>query len=462
MTAPQPNVVVVLTDQQRWDVRGVTPELERIARDGTRVEVAITPQPVCGPARASLQTGCYATVHGVFRNGLPLPSDLPTLAGSLAAAGYVTGHLGKWQLAGEDGEAGPVPPELRGGYQKWLSSDQLEATSDAYRTIVYDEDGQPVRLVGYRSDALFDAAVRFVADHHDRPFLLFISLLEPHHQSETDSYPAPDGYAECYQGSWLPPDLAALADPNDPAGSPHRHLAGYLGQLKRVDEGVARLRDALRSLELTDRTVLAWTSDHGSHFRTRNDEYMRSAHDASVRVPLVLTGPGFTGGGVVRQPVSTVDLMPTLLDAAGLPVPATVQGRSFLPLVGCGSDPDRPAEVFIQISESQVGRAVRTARWKYAVTAHDVHPWHDAGADRYAESELYDLDVDPYELDNLIRLESHREVADELRAALLRWMERVGEKPPLITDAPPRDPGLRRVDARARELPLAGVRFGHQ
>ena len=462
MTASQPNVVVVLTDQQRWDVCGVTPELERIAREGTRVEVAISPQPVCGPARAGLQTGCYATVHGVFRNGLPLPSDLPTLAGSFAAAGYATGYLGKWQLGGEDGEAGPVPPELRGGYRSWLASDQLEATSDAYRTIVYDEDGQPVRLVGYRSDALFDAAVRFVADHHDRPFLLFVSLLEPHHQSETDSYPAPDGYAQCYQGSWLPPDLAALADPNDPAGSPHRHLAGYLGQLKRVDEGVARLRDALRSLELTDRTVLAWTSDHGSHFRTRNDEYMRSAHDASVRVPLVLTGPGFSGGGVVRQPVSTVDLMPTLLEAAGVPVPATVQGRSFLPLVGGGTDPGRPAEVFIQVSESQVGRAVRTARWKYAITAHDVHPWHDAGADRYAESELYDLDTDPYELDNLIRLESHREVADQLRVALLRWMEQVGEKLPVITDAPPRDPGQRRVDSRVSELPVAGVRFGHQ
>ncbi|WP_225446948.1 sulfatase-like hydrolase/transferase [Streptacidiphilus sp. PB12-B1b] len=462
MTAPQPNVVVVLTDQQRWDVRGVTPELERIAREGTSVEVAISPQPVCAPARAALQTGCYATVHGVFRNGLPLPRDLPTLAGVFGEAGYATGHIGSWQLAGEECEPGPVPAEARGGYREWLSSELLETTSDAYRTVVFDGEGRPVRLVGYRSDALFDAAVRFVADHHDRPFLLFVSLLEPHHQPETDSYPAPDGYAERYQGSWLPPDLAALADPNDPAGSPHRHLAGYLGQLKRVDEGVARLRDALRSLDLADRTVLAWTSDHGSHFRTRNDEYMRSAHDASIRVPLVLTGPGFTGGGVVRQPVGTVDLMPTLLQAAGLPVPATVQGRSFLPLVGGGTDPGRPAEVFVQISESQVGRAVRTARWKYAVTAPGVHPWHDPGADRYTESELYDLDADPYELDNLIRLESHRGIADELRAALLRWMELVGEKPPVITDAPPRDPGPRRVDAQARELPLEGVRFGHQ
>ncbi|MCF6525362.1 sulfatase-like hydrolase/transferase [Streptomyces sp. JJ36] len=461
-------VVVVLTDQQRWDTTGVhgnpadvTPVFDRMARTGTHVEQAITPQPVCAPARAALQTGCWPTTTGVFRNGLAPRPELPTLAGCFAEAGWETGYIGKWHLAAEAAGHGPVPPERRGGYRHWLASEVLEFTSDAYRTVLHDERGAPVRLPGYRSDALVDAAVRFLADHHERPFLLFLSLIEPHHQNATDDYPAPEGYAERYTGRWLPPDLAALGG-TAPYGGPHRHLGGYLGQVRRIDEGLGRLRDALRSLGVEDRTVVAFTSDHGSHFRTRNAEYKRSAHEASVRVPLALTGPGFDGGGMIRHPVSTVDLMPTLLEACGLPVPETVQGRSFLPLVGGGTDPGRPAEVFVQISESHVGRAVRTARWKYAVAAPGAHGWRDSGAGRYVETELYDLAADPYELDNLAGLDSHREVAGALREALLRWMARVGEAQPVIEEAAPAKRAGRRADPEVRDLPWEGVRFGHQ
>nr|WP_228561528.1 sulfatase-like hydrolase/transferase [Catenulispora rubra] len=285
----QPNVIVVLTDQQRWDTTGVhgnpldlTPEFDRMAREGTLVAQALTPQPVCGPARSSLQTGMFPTALGTFRNGVPLPNDVPTLAGQFAAAGYATGYIGKWHLASSD----PVPAHERGGYEYWLGSNTLEYTSDAYQTVMWDGDEQPVRLVGYRSDAIIDAAIRFIADHHDQPFLLFVSLLEPHHQNATDTYPAPTGYAERYTGRWVPADLAAQE------GTAHQHLGGYLGQIKRVDEGLGRLRDALTSLSLEASTVLAWTSDHGNHFHTRNAEYKRSAHESSIRVPLALTGPG--------------------------------------------------------------------------------------------------------------------------------------------------------------------------
>ncbi|MFC8586211.1 sulfatase-like hydrolase/transferase [Streptomyces sp. NPDC057217] len=323
MTGVPPRVIVVLTDRQRWDTTGVhgnpagvAPGFDRLAREGTPVERAITPDPVCAPARSALQTGRRPTSTGVFRNGLPLPEDTPTPASVLGAAGYATGYIGKWHLAGEEHPNGPVPPGRRGGYAHWLASDRLEFTSDAYRTVVHDEEGEPVRLPGYRSDALVDAAIRFVADHHDRPFLLFLSLLEPHHQNPTDDYPAPAGYRERYEGRRLPPDPAALS-PGAPHGGAHRHLGGYLGRVKRVDEGVGRLRDAPRSLGIEHDTVLAWTADHGSHFRTRNSEHKRSAHDSSVRVPWALTGPGFRGGGLVRRPVSTADLMPTPVESVG-------------------------------------------------------------------------------------------------------------------------------------------------
>ncbi|NUR83338.1 MAG: sulfatase-like hydrolase/transferase, partial [Nonomuraea sp.] len=206
----KPNVIVFLTDQQRWDTTGnpldVTPTFDRMARYGTHAEVALTPQPVCAPARAALQTGRYPTTTGVYRNGIPLPPQERTLARCFAEAGYATGYLGKWHLGTQD----PVPQDERGGYREWLGANLLEFTSDAYRTVAYDGDGEPVALPGYRSDAFVDAAIRFAADHHDEPFFLFLSLIEPHHQNEVDDYPAPDGYEERYQGRWMPPDLAAL------------------------------------------------------------------------------------------------------------------------------------------------------------------------------------------------------------------------------------------------------------
>jgi arylsulfatase A-like enzyme len=451
----RPNVVVFFTDQQRWDTTGVhgnpldlTPNFDRMARAGTHVAHAVTPQPVCAPARAALQTGRYPTTTGCFRNGIPLPDTEKTLAHHFADAGYATGYIGKWHLAGTD----PVPDEDRGGYQHWLAANLLEFTSDAYRTVVFDDGGEPVALPGYRSDALTDAAIRFIADHHDEPFFLFVSYLEPHHQNEVDNYPAPDGYAERYAGRWLPTDVAALARPGDPAV---QHVAGYCGQVKRLDEGLGRLRDALRSMSLADRTIVAYTSDHGCHFRTRNAEYKRSCHDGSIRVPLALCGPGFDGGGRVDGQVSTLDLPPTLLDAAGLPVPQEMQGHSLL-------RDDRPAESFFQVSESEVGRGIRTDRWKYYAVAPSADPWTEPAADRYVEHALYDLDSDPAELTNLAGLTSHTAIADELRARLVRRVVEAGEREPVITPAPPRAVEQRRADPNVRTWDVRPTRFGHQ
>jgi choline-sulfatase len=416
----RPNVVVFLTDQQRWDSLGaagnplgLTPNLDAMCRTGTMFEVACTTNPVCAPARAALQTGRYPTNAGVHRNGRPLPPDVPTLAREFGAAGYQTGYIGKWHLSGEE----PVPKEDRGGYESWLAANLLEFSSDAYHTVVYDEDDEAVFLPGYRSDALVDAAIRFVAraSRQDRPFLLFLSLLEPHHQNEQDNYPAPDVYRDTYTSAWLPPDLAALP------GTAHQHAGGYYGQIKRVDEGFGRLRDALTSLRLTDSTLVLYTSDHGSHFKTRNDEYKRSPHDGSIRVPLVVDGPGYRGGRRVPAPVSTVDVVPTLLAAAGI---AAAEHLDGMPLDRYFDVPADDADgVLVQVSETEVGRALRTSRWKYHVHA------PDAGdvpcADSYTERALYDLDADPYELDNLIDSENHRDVAAELGRALVDAIRRV-------------------------------------
>ena len=439
-----PNVVVFFTDQQRWDTTGVhgnpldlTPNFDRMALAGTHLDSTFTPQPVCAPARSCLQTGMYATTTGCFRNGIPLQPEHRTLGHMFSDAGYATGYIGKWHLADEE----PVPEAKRGGYEHWLASNTLEFTSDAYDAVVYDNNNQPTKLPGYRVDALTDAAIRFVDANQERPFYLFLSFLEPHHQNHRDDYPAPHGYAERYRGHWIPPDLAALG------GSTHQHLAGYYGMVKRLDEALGRLLDALASLDLADDTIVLFTSDHGCHFKTRNREYKRSCHESSIRVPAALRGPGFDSGGQLRELVSLLDLPPTLLEAAGLPIPEQMQGRSILPLVRRDTT-GWPEEVFVQISESQVGRAVRTQRWKYSVVAPDKDGNRDPGSDRYTEEFLYDLLADPYELTNLIGVESHREVAGILRDRLVRRMVEAGEAAPTIEPAPPSPAGQRRVSDR--------------
>ena len=356
------------------------------------------------------------------------PARQRTLAHFFGEAGYDTGYIGKWHLS-DPSSWGPVSAEQRGGYRYWLAANMLEFTSEPYDTTLFDENGQAVQLPGYRVDALTDAAIRFIDQRRQHPFYLFISHLEPHFQNRTDDYPAPDGYEARYRGRWMPPDLAALG------GSAHQHLAGYYGMVKRMDEALGRLLDALKSLRLLDDTIVLYTSDHGNHFKTRNSEYKRSCHDSSVRIPTAMTGPGFMGGGRVQELISLVDLPPTLLDAAGLPVPAHMQGRSLMPLIR--HEPvEWPGEVFIQISETQVGRAIRTKRWKYSVVASDKDGNKDAASVQYGEEFLYDLRADPYELTNLAGQGSHREVAAVLRGRLIRRVVEAGEQRPSIEPAP--------------------------
>ncbi len=405
----------------------LTPNLDRMAARGTLVDKSFTCQPVCAPARSVLQTGCYPTVNGVHRNGIRL-WDGETLAKDFAAAGYDTAYIGKWHLGATGVD--PVPADRRGGYDYWLGADLVEFISDAYDANLFDGDDQPTALPGYRSDAFIDAAIDYLHRPHERPFLLFVSVLEPHHQNARDDYPAPDGYRERYEGRWMPADLQALG------GNAAQNLGGYWGMIKRIDEGFGRLQDAIRTEGLADNTVVAFTSDHGCHFKTRNAEYKRSEHEASIRVPMAFCGPGFDGGGRIQEMVSLIDLPPTLLDAAGIEVPERMQGRSILPLVNRDTA-GWPDDIFVQISESCVGRAIRTKRYKYAVVADGV-AGHEPSAESYVETSLYDLQADPHELTNLVGLESFDEVTRELRQRLLRRMKEAGEPQPEIIPAPPR------------------------
>lgn len=453
MHSKRPNVIIFFTDQQRWDCSGLhgnpldlMPNFDRLAHHGTHLYNHVTCAPVCGPARACLQTGTYISNNGAFQNARTLPKGKPTLAGCFNDAGYHTGYIGKWHLGGKEGVAdpdnprGPVKEAYRGGYRTWQAANALEFSKHEYHTVLYDEANAPVQLPGYRSDAVADAGIRFIDAHQNEPFMLTLSFVEPHHQNDKDDYPPPDGSREKYVGRWTPPDLATLPtlDPGSPSpgGIAYPKLGGYYAMVKRLDDALGRVYDALKSLDLLEDTILLFTSDHGCHFKTRNAEYKRSCHESSVRVPTMLYGGPFSNGPCIRELTNLVDLPPTLLDACGIDIPDFMDGRSILPLAK-GQASDWPDDTLIQICDEQVGRAVRTKRWKYCVmsekTSSEVGMDFDSVV--YREAFLYDLQSDPYELQNRIDHRAYTSVRERMRERLIQKMTEIGEAEPTIEPA---------------------------
>ena len=437
MKYERPNIIVYFSDQQRWDTLGcygqklnVTPYLDKLAAGGVRFNNAFTCQPVCGPARACLQTGVYATENGCYRNQIALKSDADTIAKRLNTVGYDTAYVGKWHLA-SDGDYlthknAPIPPEQRGGYKNyWMASDILEFTSHGYNGFLYDGDCRRVNFIGYRADCINNYAVDFIRNHNgENPFFLFISQIEPHHQNDNDRYEGPDGSKERFKNYEAPGDLAGLT------GNWHESYPDYLGCCASLDYNVGRLFDTLNDRGIADDTVFIYTSDHGSHFRTRNDEYKRSCHDGCIRIPMIIYGPGFTGGKVVDEMVSLIDIPTTILDCAGAGATERLRGRPLGKLI---NTPGAVWEdcVFLQISESQVGRCIRTSKWKYSVRA-DADGWSESCADIYYEDFLYDLEADPHELNNLADDPAYTEIRSGLATLLLLKMEEAGERKPKI------------------------------
>ena len=447
------NIIFYFTDQQRWDTCGcfgqpldITPNLDALAREGVKFDNAFSPQPVCGPCRALFQTGKWPTETGCFRNNIMLPAGVKTLGSYIEEAGYETAYIGKWHLA-SDGElekpptidhtVTAIPRELRGGYTGfWRAADVLEFTSHGYDGFVFDENDQRVDFKGYRADCINDMALEFF-DRYDgqKPFFMTVSQIEPHHQNDRRHYEGPEGSKEKFKNFILPEDLKALG------GNAAEEYPDYLGQCASLDENLGRLMDKLKEKGLYDNTVILFASDHGSHFLTRNrdehlngyDDYKRSCHDACLHVPLVIAGGPFRGGRVVEELVSTASLPKTILALAGVDVGDAMIGENLLDVVE-KKDHNRPNEIFAQISESRVGRCIRSARYTYSVYAPGVNGGEAAAADLYADDFLYDMEKDPHQLNNVAADPAYAGVKAELRDRLLYWIEQAEGTRPVITD----------------------------
>lgn len=429
------NIIFYFSDQQRWDTvnEELTPNLMKLADEGVLFENSFTCQPVCGPARSCLQSGVYPTETGCYTNAIALPRDITPLAEYFNNAGYQTAYIGKWHLGsdkfpgvGVHCESTAIPRDRQGKYQYWRAADCLEFTSHGYDGYIFDESGNKIDFKGYRADRINDFALEYLEKKRDpnKPFFMFVSQLEPHQQNDRNCF---EGYKETiekYRGYPLPDDLTFLN------GNYKEMYPDYISAINRLDYNVGRLVEKLKELGIYDDTIIIYTSDHGCHFKTRNLEYKRSCHESSTHTPLIIKGGGFEGGKRDDRLVSLIDMPPTMLSMAGINIPDYYKGVDLT-----DNSLERRKCVFMQISESQCGRAVRTDRFKYSVR--DIKPsgYLHMNSRVYFEDYLYDLKKDPNEKVNLIKNPKYAHVRQELKYLLIEEMQKAGEEIPVIFPA---------------------------
>ncbi len=420
----RPNVVFLLTDQWRakatpWegDPNVHTPNLDRLARQAIRFDRAISVCPVCTPYRAALLTGRVPTTTGMFMNDLYLPAEEITMAELFQQAGYRTAYIGKWHLDGH-GRQAYIPPERRQGFEFWMAA---ECDHNYLKSHCYTGQSDQKRFwEGYDAYAQTKAAVEYLrqAARQGEPFFLFVSYGPPHFPHHTAP---PDCQALC------PPEKIRFA-PNVPPQMQTEKLrqeaAGYYGHCAALDRCVGDIVKTLEETGLAERTILVFTSDHGEMLGSQGlPPYRKQVpYDESVRVPLLVRWPALHGrqGRVVQTPISTVDLMPTLLALAGLPVPKTVEGEDLSHLLRDGpAEADRTVLImnvapFADNFEGKEYRGLRTSRYTYVLDLEG--PWL-----------LFDDQRDPYQMKNLVGLPEYAEVQHQLDHRLQAMLRRIGD-----------------------------------
>jgi len=441
----RPNLLLLMTDQQRFDALGCvggwvrTPNIDRIAAEGVRFDRAYTNSPVCVPARVSLATGQYPHTTGVWRNvAHTLPATAPTWMRAIREAGYATSVFGKthlhphrgdlrdrehlvraWGLDHVDEIGGPRASARsrsnltdlweRAGVYEDYKRDLL----DRYDTKPWVARPSPVPLELYADVYVGRQAAAYLRGYSGRePWFCWVSFGGPH-----EPWDAPEPYASMYDPAAMPeptrpvPDgrrrpqglldekLAAGGLAFEP-GDVARLRANYAGNVTLIDDQIGDVLKVVAERGELDRTAIAFVSDHGEMNGDHGLLYKQTFLDPAARVPFIVRAPGQGGprGAVSRAMVELMDVGATLVELAGGRQPRTSAARSVVPLL---RDPDRPHRK-MALSELRREAMVATADWKLAVNRHD-EPYL-----------LYDLREDPLETRNLAGLPEHMDVERRL------------------------------------------------
>ncbi|NJM55493.1 MAG: sulfatase [Verrucomicrobiae bacterium] len=439
LAAAPRNIIFILSDDHRWDFLGFmpeapsfleTPHLDRMAREGAHLRNAFVSTSLCSPSRASILTGQYMHHHRVVDNQRPEPPDIRFFPEHLRRAGYRTAFFGKWHM-GHDSD------EPRKGFDHWAG---FRGQGD-YANPELNINGQRRRFEGYSTDVLTDLAVEWMRDpQRTKPFFLYLSFKAPHypfepaprHLGSYDKFPVPrpptmanteENYAT--QPRWVRERRYGIHGvdhmetgnfDNDPVPSFDALYRRFCEAVHSIDENVGRVLKAVEESGQRENTLVVYMGDNGFALGEHGFYDKRDAFETSIRVPLLAWAPGVIKPGTVLAPmVQNIDIAPTLLDCAGAAAPADapkMDGRSFWPMLLGRTIPWRDHILYEYHWEwnfpaTPTTFAIRTDRWKYIY----YHGLWDADS-------LHDLETDPLERHNLIRVPAFAERAAALRKQL--------------------------------------------
>jgi N-acetylglucosamine-6-sulfatase len=434
------NVVFILSDDHRYDLMSFhpnapewleTPALDRMAAEGAHIENAFVTTSLCSPSRASILTGRYAHRHGVVDNTSSIPPGTVFFPEYLNQAGYRTAYIGKWHM-GEDAESDMPRP----GFDHWISF----RGQGVYHDPVLNINGERHQIRGYTTDILTDSAVAWLERHQrqrsDQPFFLYLS----HKAVHAEFVPAPRHLGRYDDRSIPYPPTMANTESNyrekpnwvyEQRFSWHGVDYMYHGQfdfdtfyrrhtetLLALDDGVGRVLDYLDRSGLSRSTLVIYMGDNGFLLGEHGLIDKRHAYEESMRVPMLAYAPGWiAAGSKVQALVRNIDIAATILDLAGVDSGHDMDGRSFLPALedrALADEGEFLYEYFWEFAfpHTPTTFALRGDRYKY-IYYHGV----------WDLQELYDLQTDPNERFNLIRVPEHRERVEEMRTRLFDRLE---------------------------------------
>ncbi len=413
----KPNILFIFADQMRGSAMGCagekvyTPNLDKLASEGTRFTRAVSNTPVCGPVRASIMTGLCTLHHRLVNNDKKLESGFTTLAGCLGSNGYDCGYIGKWHMGPSDrGAFIPPGPDSLGFDDFWASYNCNHQYFDGYYYL--DGNPEPKWIDGYEPFGQTKLASDYISrkSREDKPYCLFLSFGPPHCPYKM----VPQKYLDMY-----PVEKIELK-PNTPETADKSIIAGYYAHITALDECLGEIIKTLEDTGTAENTLVVFTSDHGDMLFSQDRGWKGKPWSESIIVPFIVRWPGHVPAGrKTSLLISHVDIMPTLLGISKMDIPGGIDGVDLSTVV-LGSDKSIQNSVFInypvcpdKFSYSE-WRGIVTERYTYA--RFREKPWV-----------LYDDDADPFQMNNLIERSNNDRLISEMNSLLEIWMKKMDD-----------------------------------